>query len=95
MQHIVSRKIFGQLISYSLAIEENQPYKQYHIRVKCLQPKLFQQMLSNSPELFRKQLLQVATHAAHDVNPRAHMDGPAIVVSSKQEVAMRARFSFS
>ncbi len=94
MRHIVSHKIFGQLISYSLDVKENQAHKQYHIHVECLQPKLFQQMLSNSPELLHKQLLKVATHAAQDYSPNAHIEGTAFVVSSQREVSIQARFSF-
>lgn len=92
MQSTVTRKIFGQQISYNLAIEKNPISKQLHIKVECLQPRLFQQMLGNSPELFRNQLLQVATDAAYSLNSQAHFEEPLFISASEKDVCMQARF---
>jgi len=93
MQNTVTRKVFGQIISYNLVIQENRANNQYDIRVECLQPKLLVNMLGNSPELFRKQLIQVATDAAYNFDLQAQFEEPAFVASSEKEVSIRARFS--
>lgn len=91
MQETITRKIFGQSIQYQLVIEENRISNQYHIRVACLQPRLFQQMLGNSPSLLKNQLLAVVRDAAYSFTSRADFQEPLFISSTDDDVCLQAR----
>ena len=91
MQNTITRKIFGQAISYQLHIEENRIGEDYHIRVECLEPKRFQQILGNSPQLLKNQLLSVAKDAAYAFNPKGTFEEPLVISSTEKDMYIRAR----
>lgn len=93
MQDTITRKIFGQAISYHLTIEECKTNKDYFISVECLQPESFQQMLSNSPQLLKNKLVSVVRDAAYDFNHQVQFQEPFFISSSEKDVCIQARFS--
>lgn len=93
MQDTITRKIFGQAITYHLNIEESALRNQYHISVECMQPLYLQQMLSNSPQLLNTQLLSVLKDAAYSFNQEIQFQEPFFISSSEKDVSIQARFS--
>ncbi|QHT66227.1 CDP-diacylglycerol diphosphatase [Rhodocytophaga rosea] len=92
MQETITRKIFGKAISYELHIEESQR-NQYQIHLSCLQPRLYQQMLSNSPALLENQLVTIVKDAAYKFTPQIDFQEPFFIDCSHNEVCLQARFS--
>ncbi|QHT70813.1 hypothetical protein GXP67_31270 [Rhodocytophaga rosea] len=92
MQETITRKIFGQAISYQLQIEECQR-NQYQIYLSCLQPRLYQQMLGSSPALLQNQLVTIVKDAAYKFTTQIEFQEPFFIDCSQNEVCLQARFS--
>jgi hypothetical protein len=93
MQQTITRKIFGQAIRYELNIEASKATNHYDIRVACLQPRLFQQLLGNSPALLKNQLLSVVKDAAYGFTQQVDLQEPVFISSTDKDVCVQARFS--
>jgi hypothetical protein len=93
MQETITSKIFGQAIRYELQIEESKQRNQYQIRLSCLQPGLFQQMLGNSPALLKNQLISIVKDAAYTFTSDVNFQEPVFISSTETDVSLQARFS--
>ena len=89
-----SRKLLGRTISYSVQAEENTETKLLCISVSCLQPKLLFDMLSTTPQLMGKQLLNLAMDAAHQVRLHSLLLDISSFSYTEKRVNLSARFAF-
>ena len=89
-----SRKLLGRTISYSVQTEEDKETKLLCISVYCLQPKLLFDMLSNTPHLIGKQLLNLAMDAADQVRLHSLLLDISSYAYSEKQIHLSARFAF-
>jgi hypothetical protein len=89
-----SRKLLGRTIKYSVEAEEDKETRLLCISVYCLQPNLLFDMLSNTPQLIGKQLLNLAMDAADQVRLHSLLLDISSHSYTEKQINLFARFAF-
>jgi hypothetical protein len=88
-----TRKLLGKSISYNVEAEENKEDGLILIRVYCLEPKVLFDMLSCTPQLIGKQLLNLAMDGAQQIQKYYKLKDLTTFFYSEKQIIMHASFS--
>ena len=88
-----TRKLLGKSISYRVEAEENKQDRLILIRICCLEPKLLFDMLSCTPQLIGKQLLNLAMDGAQQIQKYYKLKDLTTCFYSEKQILMHASFT--
>jgi hypothetical protein len=89
-----TRKLLGRSVTYRIEAEENKADGLIWIRVCCLEPKVLFDMLSCTPQLIGKQLLNLAMDGAQQIQKYYKLKDLTTFLYSEKQILMHASFSF-
>ncbi len=89
-----SRKLLGRTIQYRVEAQEHKEAKLLCVSVNCLQPKLLFDMLSSTPQLIGKQLLNLALDATHAIHSPSLFEHSASYTYTQIQISLYVRFTF-
>jgi hypothetical protein len=88
-----TRKLLGRSVTYRIEAEENKADGLIRIRVCCLEPKVLFDMLSRTPQLIGKQLLNLAMDGAQQILKYYKLKELTTFFYSENQILMHASFS--
>ena len=89
-----TRKLLGRSVTNRIEAEESKADQLIWIGVCCLEPKMLFDMLSSTPQLIGKQLLNLAMDRAKQLQNHYSLRDSSPCFYSEKQILMYASFSF-